>query len=66
MSRDIATHLFADDGAEWLDRIRRCGHVVGVHGERCQMPEHNRIHNVPDRTREMDEHRRRAGEGERQ
>lgn len=66
MSPDIVTHLFVEDATPWLDRIRRCRRVVGITGEACGLPEHNRIHKVPDRTREMDEHRRRAGEGERE
>ena len=58
----IPTHVFVWDAIPWLDRIRRCRHVIGEHGEVCQMPASNRIHDVPDRTEEQDEHRRRVGE----
>ena len=56
------THVFIDDGTEWLDRVRRCGYVADEYGGICGMPAANRIHEVPDRTEEQDEHRRRIGE----
>lgn len=52
--KTIATHVFVWDGVQWPDRIRRCAE--------CPYPEHNRHHDVPDRSEEQDEHRRRVGE----
>jgi hypothetical protein len=60
----VRTHVFEHDGADWLDRIRRCGRVVGESNERCGMPESNRVHKVPDTSEQQDEHRRRAGDGD--
>jgi hypothetical protein len=60
----LVTHVFVPDGTNWLDRIRRCGYVVGGHDSWCQLPETNRVHQVPDVTERQDEHRRRAGEGD--
>jgi len=59
----VSTHIFADDGIAWLDRTRRCRHIVGEHGEECGLPEGNRAHNVKDTTAQDHEHRRRAGDG---
>ena len=58
----VRTHVFADDGVVWLDRIRRCQAVVGEHAETCGLPLQNRVHDVPDVTEQQDEHRRRGGE----
>lgn len=58
------THVFLDDNADWLDRIRRCRYVTGEHGEVCSMPENNRVHDIPDTSEATAEHRRRAGESE--
>lgn len=58
------THVFVDDGEDWLDRIRRCRWGVGEHGEVCGLPEHNRMHDVPDMSKANQEHRRRVGEGD--
>lgn len=60
----IATHIFVNDGQNWLDRIRRCKQIIGEHGEICSMPEHGRVHKVPDTSKQQAEHRRRAGESE--
>ena len=46
-------HLFEPDGEQWLDRVVRC--------KRCEMPRRNRIHQVPDRAKEQQEHQRRTG-----
>lgn len=59
----ITTHVFLDDGAEWLDRIQRCAYIVREHDERCTMPRQNRVHDVRDTTELDHEHRRRAGDG---
>lgn len=58
------THVFVGDGVAWLDRIERCRHPVGRHGEVCGMPKHNHIHDVPDTTEAQDHHRQRTGERE--
>ena len=58
------THVFVDDGTDWLDRIRRCGYISDQYGAICSMPENNRVHDLPDTRAEQDEHRRRAGESE--
>lgn len=61
----MTTHVFRDDGVDWLDRIRRCAHVVGEHGEECGLPEGNKAaHHVRDTTALDHEHRRRTGDGE--
>jgi hypothetical protein len=56
MSRDIPTHPYADDGTHDHRGDGRCVH--------CGLPPGNEHHGLPDRTTEMDEHRRRAGESE--
>lgn len=58
MSTAVATHVFVWDGRQWPDRIRRCAE--------CPYPEGNRHHDVPDRSAEQDQHRRRVGESEEQ
>ncbi len=64
MSRTaVSTHVFRDDQISWLDRIRRCCHVVGEHGEECGLPAQNKIHDVRDTTALDHEHRRRTGDG---
>jgi hypothetical protein len=54
--RQVTHHLYADDGTRDHQDQGRCLH--------CGCPASNERHGLPDRRAEMDEHRRRAGDGD--